>query len=389
MHGLKKFLVPIILFLTLLTIYFFTSSGPTPYDYFSRLADSFLKGRYWLTEQPSWLTELIPASGRGFYVVYPPMPAILLMLPRFIWKSLFEQQYLAHIMGAGIALGTYLFTLKITGNRLKAVWSFLLIGLGSIVWYLSATGSSWYLGQVSACFFLIFAIYESVTNKRPFVLGLLVGAAFLSRINTFVSALFFIFILSDRKWFKNYFYFGLGVMPFVILNFIYNYVRFATIFDQAYFLLPKVLNETTAPWFINGVVNINYIPNNIRVMFWSLPKRISEFPYIIPSWGGLAIWITTPAFIYALFTNYKQKIIWVTWLTILLIFAIVASHGGTGWAQFGYRFAVDFYPFLMFLIAKHLARYNLKWHYWLLLFFSVIVNLWGVILINKLGLITF
>ncbi len=43
-----------------------------------RLADAFLHGHIYLTDHPSWLSELIPRDG-VYYVPYPPMPAILLM----------------------------------------------------------------------------------------------------------------------------------------------------------------------------------------------------------------------------------------------------------------------------------------------------------------------
>src|SRR2546430_16278976 len=49
----------------------------TDYDYYGRLADAFLHGRWWLTEAPPWLNELLPCGEGRFCVVYPPLPAIL------------------------------------------------------------------------------------------------------------------------------------------------------------------------------------------------------------------------------------------------------------------------------------------------------------------------
>src|SRR2546428_293368 len=34
----------------------------TDYDYYGRLADAFLHGRWWLTEAPPWLNELLPCG---------------------------------------------------------------------------------------------------------------------------------------------------------------------------------------------------------------------------------------------------------------------------------------------------------------------------------------
>ena len=62
-------------------IYLVSSAGNTPHDYFTRLAYAFTQGKYYLTENPAWLNELIPAGTNVFYTVYPPMPAILAILP--------------------------------------------------------------------------------------------------------------------------------------------------------------------------------------------------------------------------------------------------------------------------------------------------------------------
>src|SRR5437588_203650 len=74
----KNFAICILLFLITYIVYVITSPGNTPYDYFTRLSSSFLQGKLYLTQNPPWLNELIPING-VFYVVYPPMPAILAM----------------------------------------------------------------------------------------------------------------------------------------------------------------------------------------------------------------------------------------------------------------------------------------------------------------------
>ncbi len=317
------------------------------------------------------------------------MPAILLVPIQLLWRY-FPQQYLAHILGALIAIIHMKIAKTINPKKSLIVWTFLLVGLGNIIWYMASTGSVWYLGQITAAFFMSLAILESITRKRPLQLGILLGAMYLSRLNTIIALPYFLYAIYDKNWFKNYFKLGLGIAPFILFNFFYNYARFGTIFDTAYFLLPKILNEENMPWFINGVANISYIPNNIIAMFWTFPKVLSSFPYIQPSWAGLAIWITTPAFIYSLFAPLKENVNKLTWLSILLVFLIVASHGGTGWSQFGYRFAVDFYPLLFLLVIKGVNKMNgPKWHHWLFLIISIVVNLWGVLWINFFNWVSF
>ncbi len=369
-----------------LIIYFATSAGSTPYDYFTRLSDSFLQGKYYLSENPPWLSELIPADNNMFFVPYPSLPAILSMPFRLVFKEKFEQQYLAHILGSGIVFFTMLISWSIKKDKKLACWSGALAGLGTIVWFLSSVGSSWYLGQVSAAFFMTAAIYESLNKKRPFLIGIVLGAMYLSRLHTILSLPFFLYCLGGKNWFKNYFYLGLGFLPFIGFNFYYNFIRFGVIWDKGYYLIPGVLSE---PWFQKGIFNFSYIPDNLKILLASFPKFSNVFPYITPSWAGLAIWITTPAFIYSLWANTKQKIVQISWLCVILISVVIFSHGTTGFAQFGYRFAVDFYPLLIFIIINGIAKSNLKWHHWLLLIISIIVNFWGVLWINKFGWVNF
>lgn len=297
----------------------------------------------------------------------------------FIFGKNFPQQLLAHLLGAGIVVLTIKMAFIIKKDKALAIWSGLLIGLGSIVWFLASVGSAWYLGQVSAAFFLTAALVESLGKKRAILVGLFLGAAYLSRIQIILALPLFLFLAGSWRL-------VLGILPFLIFNAGYNFLRFGVVWDKAYLLIPGLMQE---PWFNKGLFNLAYIPNNLRVMFASLPKIIDKFPFVIPSWAGLAIWITTPAFIYSLWANLKERVVQLAWLSIALIALIVFSHGTTGFTQFGYRFAVDFYPILTFLTIKGVAKNGLKWHHWLLLTIGVVVNLWGVIWINKFGWVSF
>lgn len=382
----------ILFFILSFIVYFYTSAGKTSQDYFTRLSDAMLTGKYYLTQNPSWLTELIPGGAGKYFVAYPPMPAILAVPFRFILGERFEQQFLAHLLGAGIVALTILIAWSIkkevpsSERKNLAVWAGLLTAFGNIIWFLSSVGSSWYLGQISGAFFLTAAIYESLNKKRGILVGLMLGAAYLSRIEIALTFPLFLYIFSGKKRFENYLKIALGAIPFVLTNFAYNFIRFGVFWDKGYMLIPGVMDEI---WYRNGLLNPINIPNHLAVIFFALPKFINEKPYIIPSWAGLAIWITTPAFIYSLFAKFKERIVQASWVSIFLVSLLVFSHGTTGFTQFGYRFAVDFYPILLFLTIKGVSGTGLRWHHWLLLFISILVNLWGVLWINKFGWVSF
>ena len=366
-------------------IYWTTSGGETPYNYFTRLADAFLQGKYYLDTNPPWLNELVPIGNGKFAVVYPPAPAVISIPFVLIFGTKFEQQILSQIMGALAAFVWGLIAYQKSGKRIVSLWVFLLAGLGNIIWYLSSNGSVWYTGQVSAFLFLSLSIYESL-NKRGLPLVILYfGLAFLSRLQVILAIPIILYLnWSLLKNPKKFISFILGLSFFGIIYGVYNYVRFGSFIETGYGLIPGVLKE---PWYEKGLFNYSYAVSNLKIMFTSLPIIKNVFPYITPSWGGLAIWITSPAFIYALSANIKQKQNLITWISLLLVSVVIFFHGGTGFTQFGYRYAVDFYPLILLLIVEAVGKSKIRWHHWFLLSLSIVVNLWGVIFINKLGFV--
>lgn len=383
---MKKKVIPILLLIFTFVIYLITSSGNTPYDYFVRLADSFLKGRYYLIDNPGWLNELIPLGENKYAVVYPPGPALILMPFVYFFGDKFPQQMMAHLLGAGLAVITAQIAFFKSKKSSHFVWFFLLAAFGNILWFLSSNGSVWYLGQVAGAFFLTATIFESLKNKRPLFISVFFGMAILSRLQTILTLPLIVFLNRNNLSKKNILYYVIPLGILMILYGYYNEVRFYSFFQTGYSLIPGVLDE---PWYSKGIFHLSYIKNNLRVMFTSLPIFKSEFPYITPSWGGLSILITTPAFIYLLLAKLKEKENLFVWISLLLVALVTFSHGGTGFTQFGYRYAVDFYPIIFLLLANSLKGKNLKWHHWLLLIVCIIVNLWGVLWINKFGWVSF
>ena len=361
-------------------VYLATSGGTTPYDYFTRLGAAFLQGKYYLTSNPPWLNELIPIGVGKFAVVYPPSPAILSIPFIIAFGQNFQQQILAHIMGAVAAFVWGLIAYQRSGKKIVSLWVFLLVAFGNIVWFLAATGSVWYLGQVSAFLFLSLTIYESLNKRRWGLVALYFGLAILSRLQV-VMALPIILYLN-----KNYIKILAGLTVFGIAFAFYNYLRFGNVFETGYGLIPGVLDE---PWYQKGIFDLSYIGSNLKAMFLSVPIIKNTFPYITPSWGGLSIFITSPVFIYSLFASSKSRENMLTWLSVFLITLVVLIHGGTGFTQFGYRYAVDFYPLLLLLIINAIDSKKLSWHHWVLLLVSILVNLWGVVFINKFGWVGF
>ena len=377
-------------------IYYITSEGhPTHYNNFVRLADAFLHGRLYLTEDIKWL-ELAVLDGK-YYIIPPPMPAFLL-LPFVVVFGLSTNQSLASIFIGSLNVSlVFLVTREITKNRSVQLWTTVMFGFGTIHWWLAATGWVWFFSLVTSNTFLLLAIYVTLKGGRLLLAGVLLGASYWSRLPTILSLPFFIVMFSDewlsgsgdstlkRLKFKPLLHLGFGVGIFIALNFLYNFLRFGTLLDGGYYLFPGILQE---PWYQKGIFDITYIPRHLKVIFAGFPIFLSNPPYVMPSWWGMAIWITTPAFIYALLAGVRNRLAFACWSAIIPIALLDFSHGGTGWIQFGYRYAVDFYPFLLLLTVKGIGD-RIRWHQMVLISLGVIVNLWGVLWINKFGWVRF
>ncbi len=392
--------IAIFFFILTFIVYYFTGEGkPTPYHYFVPLADAFLHGRLHVLTRPPWLNELIPVDGK-FYVIYPPMPAILL-IPQVLISGLKANQTLASVFWGSVNVSlVYLLMRRLVDNRKLQIWLTFLFGFGTIHWYLASIGKAWFFAHVVSFLFLTLAVYETFGKRRPYLIGLLLGASYWSRLPTILTLPFFIVMLSDkwiRKKEENVLIFrrinlipllelGCGVGVFIVLNLIYNYLRFGTPFDIAYSIQAK-----EEPWFYpKGLFHISYIPKHLWIFFLKPPVFMSKPPYVVPSLMGMSILITTPAFIYSVFSG-RNKVTLACWLAIIPVALVAFMHGGVGWIQFGYRFAMDFYPFLLVLTAlgmKSTIRADskdLSWEHKLLICLSILVNLWGVLWINKFG----
>lgn len=391
--GKAVLFICLAIFALTFAVYFFTQAGPpTGFNNFVRLADAFLHGRLYLT-QDIYFLELAPVDGR-FYVVPPPMPAILITPIVAIFGPSTNQTLISIVIGSVNTALAFLVARSLTKSTSVQLWTTAMFGFGTIHWWTAASGDVWMFSHTVSVMFLFIAILLTLGNKPPLLTGLVLGASYWTRLPTILSFPFFLVMYADR-WYKGgagngllkktdvkpLFWLGLGAGIFVILNAGYNFLRFGTVFDISYYLIPGILEE---PWYQKGIFDITYIPRNLKVIFTGFPRLVDEFPYITPSWHGMAIWITTPAFIYSVFAGLRNKIALGCWLSIALIAFVDFSHGTWGFSQFGYRFALDFYPFLFILTVKGIGD-QIRWHHMALITAGILVNLWGVLWIYRFG----
>jgi len=264
-----------------------------------------------------------------------------------------------------------------------------LFGFGTCFWFTAAVGSAWYIEHVSAVLFLTLAIILALYKKSPFLTGLLLGFAFLSRLPVILSFPFFLLLIYEQNsgWkprLKQAAYFAVGLGIIVGIYELYNLGRWGVFSDLGYNLIPGIQQD---PSFTNGIFSLSYIPRHIYAILFQGPILLDHFPYFEPNWMGLGLFFTTPAFLY-IFKGPWNKLSKYAALAVICILPILITHGTVGFTQFGYRFSLDFTPFLMLLAAKGMSE-NLSWKEKAVIILSVLVNLWGVVSIIGFNFVSF
>ena len=399
------------LFVAALLVYAATSPGATAYDQYARFAQVLLEGGLSLPSRPPHL-EMAEYQGRAYFT-NPPTPA-LLMLP-FLWIAKFEpiHAWLVKLQGgwelplglmqtsvsilvgaldvalARIALG------RVPLSRSGANWGAALFGFGSIHWYHTTIGSVWYFAHATHALGMWLCVIELLGKARPGFMGLALAIAFWSRMETILAAPFVLIALPEKWTFPRademiprlrwswLIRFATPLVCVLLLNALYNFVRFGTIENWGYRML--IEKPEVAPLYPYGLLSIRYWPGHVHVLFNAWPIVQDSFPWVLPSVGGTAIWITTPAFIYA-FRAPLDRLTAACWVGIALYLSLLIQHCGTGMTQLGYRFALDFYPLLVLLTIRGMDSREkpIRWWHVGLIVLSIFINAWSVWVLNIL-----
>ena len=357
-------------------IYFVTSERSTIFDHYVRLSDAMLHGRLYIINAPSWL-ELARNGVKGF-VMEPPGPVVFVLPCVAIWGLSTNQAIISIIVGAA-AIGLFWVAATQLGWSLRfRIAMTALVALGTNFWWVSANGSVWMFAHVSAVFFLMAALIETTGKNRPWLVGLLVGMAGLSRLPIFLTFPFFAYTvsrgISDRgKIIRRLVLFGgmLAVMGGLYLLYTYGEYGTAIIgYEKGDFVKSSL--------FSKGLFSISYIPRQINAILFQGPVLSDKFPFFKPSSMGLGLFFTTPALIYMFRAHLKDKLTLAAAGGLVLTLIPILTYGATGFSQFGYRFSLDILPFMILLLASGM-NYQLNKFKVTIIILCCCINLWGVL----------
>ena len=362
-----------------------TSTDPTPFDYFVRLADAFLHGRLYLTEAPSWLNELVPGGG-GWYVVYPPVPAVMLLPFVALFGPTFPQN-VASCLYAGVTVGLawLLFGRFALDFRRRLVLT-AVFGVGTVFWYVAEVGSAWYLGHVCAVMFSTAAVLLALDRRWPVAVGLLLGLAAISRLPVALASVGVWLLILRVGWpirippdrslaIRQTVGFGIGMAIPVALYFLYNLARWGTLLDRGYTLIPGVLEDPI--YSEHGIFSIEYLPRHLYAIVFRSWNYVDDPPFLQPNWYGLGLFLTTPVLLWLVRARVRDPRVFASVVATALVAIPIVTHGNVGLAQFGYRFSLDFQVFLFVILATVFER-GMSRLAWLAAMASIAICAYGI-----------
>jgi len=80
---------------------------------------------------------------------------------------------------------------------------------------------------------------------------------------------------------------------------------------------------------------------------------VLAFPYVVANPWGMSVWITSPLFLFLLGLRHRDDTSLLLLLTSFVIAVPILLYYGIGFRQFGYRYSLDFLPFLYYLLLRN------------------------------------
>lgn len=377
-QGVVIFLVALIVYVASAVV--FSSLATPDTAYFNELAAAFLHGRLYIV--PKTTDDLTMFAGR-WYVAFPPLPAILMLPLVLVFGTAAISSVLFNaIFGAANVLIVFFIIvgLKRRGwvslDGKSILWLTALFGFSTVNWSMAATGSVWFLGQVCAFTFVALAVLFAIWLPRPaapWLAGLALGLAVLGRPNVVFTWPLILGVLLSRyqapvpssgptlssaiptglprkSMIRLALYSLLPVGAAIFLLIWYNQARFGNPLDFGYKSM-DVSPALKATLMKYGQFNVVYLPQNLWAMLLAGPAWDGQLGHIRPNIYGMSMLLTTPAIVFLWLARGKSTLVRGSWIALALLLVPLMFYYNTGFAQFGYRFSLDFLMPVVVLIA--------------------------------------
>lgn len=370
------------------------------YNHFAWQAQAWLEGgfsiRYPVAASAGvpgndYFNDVIPVigadglpTGRGL-IPFPPFPAVVLVPFVAVFGLAVDQVLLAIVIGAlDVGLAYWVLGRLRVRPAVRRLLT-LFVGAGTALWYAASLGSTWFFAHVVAVGLTLAAVGlaldpeerraapgpapRGLLDGRRLAAGFLLGLAATSRL-TVAFGLPFLFLVGGGGWRRRTVSATIGMAIPLLALLAYNLAATGSLFSPVYEELYRY--EVVAypdlgyhaSWSLQ---DFRYIPQNLGVMLFGLPTLmppcdpgVARLPWsaagcswLVPEQRGMSFMLASPAFLLALpaLARLRDRRVVGALVATAAIAAVNLMHFSQGWVQFGYRFSLDFAPFLLVAVA--------------------------------------
>lgn len=269
----------------------------------------------------------------------------------------------------------------------------LVLAFGSVFFYCAIRGEVWFSAEVMGVALTCLYARNALKAQRPVLAGIFFSMAVLTRTPLLFTGVFFMleaicptpgkrleelkaFLKTPGPAVQKLGLFAAGAAPLAIAAALYNQVRFGSVteFGHRFFYNNRV-NSDIDTW---GLFDFHYLWRNIQSAFLMLPKFASNPTRIDYDPNGLSLLLTFPLLFVLVWPRVRSRLQWPVYLTIVACALPGLLYQNNGYAQFGFRFSLDYTPWL--LIAFAVSGWSLKNRFvQALLALGFLVNLWGAV----------
>jgi hypothetical protein len=371
----------------------------TPFNHYALLANAWLHGHHDLPGGPPAYTQNndFAEYGGKTYISFPPFPAAL-MVPFVKLAGSAEDfrdgQFVIWLAGlAPAALFLVLEKLRRTSrsprSEVENLALSLLFAFGTVYFFTAVEGTVWFAALVVAAALQAFYVLFALDADQPLLAGAMLGCAYLTRPTMLAAGTLFALealrvsarggLPAAGSWAtriretwsrldlhslgRRYLLFAAPVLAaFAIVAWL-NWARYARAtpiyFDHE--LLTVAWHERMHKW--GGMFSYHFLAKNLGIALTALPwlpPKGQEVEFGAPfkiNEHGLALWFTTPLYIWLLWPKRfdgepdRKWLYAIGVVSAALPAAMNLLYQNSGWRQFGYRFSNDYAVLLFVLLA--------------------------------------
>jgi len=333
-----------------------------------------------------------------WYVSFPAFPSVV-MLPLVAVNGYQLNDTSLTVFAAALALAAFyslLRRLSETGESPRQPWEnavlTVLLGFGTVMFYCSIRGEVWFTAEVMGVAFTCWYLRNAVGSRRPVVAGVFYSMAVLTRTPLLFTGIFFVMEAAcpgpDRmaqlralreRWrgpLRRVGLFAAGAAPLALGAAIMNVVRFGAPGEFGHRFLYN--NRVNADIDRYGLFSLEYLPRNLDAALIKLPTVHLSPLALEYSPFGLSLLLTLPVLGLALVPREKRRLQWPLWAAVALCALPGLVYQNTGYMQFGFRFSLDWTPYVIILFA--LSGWSLKARVsTAVMALEFLVNFWGAV----------